>query len=76
MDAEDAWRGGLWVGGRLSGGKNGKIYDKVMNAARQISRRFCRATGERTRYYITVIVSMKSDPSRFQGKLGEQNGIR
>ena len=49
MDADGAWRGGLRVEGRQTGGKNGKIHGKVMNAARQISRRIGRSAGARTR---------------------------
>ena len=40
---------GLRNDGRQIGGKNGKIYAKKMNAARQRLRRFGRATGMRTR---------------------------
>ena len=49
VDADGAWRGGSRADGRLSGGGNGKIYGKGMDAARQRLRRFGRATGARTR---------------------------
>ena len=46
--------------------KNGKIHSNVMNAARQISRRFDRATGTLTRsaadYSISAAISVVPDP--------------
>ena len=51
---------------RSAGGGNGKIYGKGMNAVRQISRRFGRTTGTRTRSAadcsITATLSVVPDP--------------
>ena len=66
VDAEDAWRGGLRADGQLSGGKNGKICGKEMNAVRQRLRLFGRTTGARTRsaadYSMTATLSVVPDP--------------
>ena len=59
------------VGGWLRHGENGEIYGKVMNAARQISRRFDRTTGAQTRsaadYSITATISAVPDPLKSNG---------
>lgn len=48
------------------GGENGKICGKGMSIARQVSRRFGRAKGAKTRsaadYCINATMSVKSDP--------------
>ena len=57
---------GEMVGRWLGRGENGKIYGNVMNVARQISRRFDRSTGARTRsaadYFTAVTLSVVYDP--------------
>ena len=62
VDADDARRGGLRGNSQLSGGRNGKIYGKGMNAARQRLRRMCRTTGVRRRNIFTPTYSLGSDP--------------
>ena len=51
---------------RFDGGGNGKIHGKGMDMSRQISRRFGRTTGTRTRsaaaYSITATLSVVPDP--------------